>query len=81
MKPSFKLLCKMGFVVALGLAGQMASSAPTHAAARTFGMDDRIGSTQAGKDVTFTLLEQNPFMVDATKLKDIPLRVLFAKEK
>jgi predicted amidohydrolase YtcJ len=43
----------------------------TISAARTLDLEDRIGSISAGKEATFTLLEQNPFKVDPVKLKDI----------
>lgn len=42
-------------------------------AARTFEMDDKIGSIKVGKEATFTLLEQNPFKIPSEKLKDIPV--------
>ena len=45
----------------------------TITAARTFEMDDEIGSIKVGKEATFTLLEQNPFKIDPVKLKDIPV--------
>lgn len=53
----------------------------TSTAARTFGMDDRIGSIKVGKDATFTLLEQNPFKVDPAKLKDVPVAGVVYKGK
>jgi len=45
----------------------------TITAARTFEMDKKIGSIKVGKEATFTLLEQNPFKIDPTKIKDIPV--------
>ncbi len=45
----------------------------TITAARTFEMDKEIGSIKVGKEATFTLLEQNPFKIDPTKIKDIPV--------
>ena len=53
----------------------------TITAARTFGMDDRIGSIKAGKEANFTLLEQNPFKVEPAKLKDIPVAGVVYKGK
>lgn len=43
----------------------------TITAARTFEMEKEIGSIKVGKQATFTLLEENPFKIDPTKLKDI----------
>ena len=45
----------------------------TITAARTFEMEDTIGSIMEGKEATFTILEQNPFKIDPVKLKDIPV--------
>ncbi|BCG65238.1 MAG: hypothetical protein methR_P3063 [Methyloprofundus sp.] len=45
----------------------------TITAARTFEMEDEIGSIKVGKQATFTLLEQNPFKIAPEKLKDIPV--------
>ncbi len=45
----------------------------TITAARTFEMEDTIGSIKVGKEATFTLLEQNPFKIAPEKLKDIPV--------
>jgi len=45
----------------------------TITAARTFEMENEIGSIKVGKEATFTLLKQNPFKIDPTKLKDIPV--------
>ncbi|MEH6609052.1 MAG: amidohydrolase family protein [Halioglobus sp.] len=45
----------------------------TISAARTFDMEDKIGSIKVGKEATFTLLAQNPFKIPPEKLKDIPV--------
>ena len=45
----------------------------TITAARTFEMEDSIGSIKVGKEASFTLLEQNPFKIAPEKLKDIPV--------
>ncbi len=45
----------------------------TITAARTFEMEDTIGSIKVGKEATFTLLEQNPFKIAPEQLKDIPV--------
>ena len=45
----------------------------TITAARTFEMENEIGSIKKGKQATFTLLEQNPFKIDPVKIKDIPV--------
>jgi len=45
----------------------------TITAARTFEMDHRIGSIAVGKEATFTILEQNPFKIDRSLIKDIPV--------
>jgi predicted amidohydrolase YtcJ len=45
----------------------------TITAARTFEMENSIGSIKVGKEATFTLLEQNPFKIAPEKLKDIPI--------
>lgn len=45
----------------------------TITAARTFEMEEKIGSIKVGKEATFTILEQNPFKIDPVKLKDIPI--------
>jgi predicted amidohydrolase YtcJ len=42
-------------------------------AAYTLGVEDKIGSIQAGKFADFTVLEQDPFEVEPMKLKDIPV--------
>ena len=53
----------------------------TITAARTFEMDDKIGSIKVGKEATFTILGQNPFKVDPAKLKDIPIEGIVYKGK
>ena len=53
----------------------------TITAARTFEMEDKIGSIKVGKEATFTLLEQNPFKIDPLKLKDIPVAGVVYKGK
>jgi len=45
----------------------------TITAARTFEMEDVIGSIKVGKEATFTLLEQNPFKIPSVQIKDIPV--------
>lgn len=45
----------------------------TITAARTFEMENEIGSIKVGKEATFTLLEQNPFKIAPEDLKDIPV--------
>ena len=45
----------------------------TITAARTFEMEDTIGSIKEGKEATFTLLGRNPFTIAPEKLKDIPV--------
>jgi hypothetical protein len=45
----------------------------TITAARTFEMENEIGSIKKGKQANFTLLEQNPFKIDPVKIKDIPV--------
>lgn len=53
----------------------------TIVAARTFEKENEIGSIKVGKEATFTLLEQNPFKIDRTKLKDIPVAGVIYKGK
>ena len=45
----------------------------TITAARTFEMENVIGSIKVGKEATFTLLEQNPFKIPSEQMKDIPV--------
>ena len=40
-------------------------------AAYTLGVEDRIGSIQSGKFADFTVLDQDPFVVEPMKIKDI----------
>jgi predicted amidohydrolase YtcJ len=42
-------------------------------AAYTLGVEDKIGSIQAGKFADFTVLDQDPFEIEPMKLKDIPV--------
>jgi predicted amidohydrolase YtcJ len=42
-------------------------------AAYHLGMETKIGSIEAGKFADFTVLEQDPYTVDAMKIKDIPI--------
>lgn len=51
----------------------------TLTAARTFEMDNKIGSIKVGKEATFTLLGQNPFKIAPAKLKDIPIEGVIYK--
>jgi len=53
----------------------------TITAARTFEMDQQIGSIKVGKEATFTLLEQNPFKIDPIEIKDIPVAGVVYKGK
>ncbi len=45
----------------------------TITAARTFEMENVIGSIKEGKEATFTILRENPFKIEPEKLKDIPI--------
>jgi predicted amidohydrolase YtcJ len=42
-------------------------------AAFHLGMENKIGSIEAGKFADFTVLEQDPYAVDPMKIKDIPI--------
>ena len=42
-------------------------------AAHVIGLEDEIGSISAGKKADFAVLEQDPYEVDVTSLKDIPI--------
>ena len=53
----------------------------TISAARTFEMEDEIGSIKVGKEATFTLLAQNPFKISPKNLKDIPVLGVVYKGK
>ena len=55
----------------LGVEPQLALEAVTIDAARQVGQPDRLGSLEAGKEADFTILEDNPFTVDPTKITDI----------
>ena len=48
-----------------------ALKAVTIEAAYSWRMEDQIGSIEAGKLANFTVLEEDPFKVEATKIKDI----------
>ena len=50
---------------------QQALEAITINAARVLGRDDDIGSIRAGKKADFTVLEEDPFTVSPTALKDL----------
>jgi len=50
---------------------QEALHAITLGAAYTFGMDDEIGSIEAGKFADFAVLEDDPTEIDPLKLKDV----------
>lgn len=50
---------------------QRALEAVTIDAARQVGQPDRLGSLEAGKEADFTILEDNPFTVDPTKIDTI----------
>jgi predicted amidohydrolase YtcJ len=50
---------------------QRALEAVTIDAARQVGQPDQLGSLEAGKEADFTILEDNPFTVDPTKIDTI----------
>ncbi len=52
---------------------EAAMRAITIDAAYILGMEDEVGSIRAGKKADFTVLEQDPFAVDPTALRDIPI--------
>ncbi len=52
---------------------KLALRAITIEAARSLGMEDEIGSIRAGKLADFTVLEDDPYRVDAADLADIPI--------
>ncbi len=54
----------------------MTSIGCTHShddAAYVLGLENKIGSLEQGKLADFTILEEDPFEVDPTHLKDIPI--------
>lgn len=53
----------------------------TITAARTIELENEIGSIKEGKQSTFTILNQNPFKIDPTKIKDIPIDGIVYKGK
>jgi len=53
----------------------------TITAARTFEMENEIGSIKKGKEATFTILAQNPFKIKPENLKDIPVLGVIYKGK
>ncbi|HHH50030.1 MAG TPA: amidohydrolase [Saprospiraceae bacterium] len=53
----------------------------TISAARTIGEEKNIGSIKEGKEATFTILKQNPFKINPTKIKDIPIVGIVYKGK
>jgi predicted amidohydrolase YtcJ len=57
----------------LGLSVDKALRAITIDAAYSWRMEKELGSIARGKVANFTILEQNPYEVDATGLKDIPV--------
>ncbi len=42
-------------------------------AAFSWRQEDKIGSIAPGKIANFAVLEEDPYAVDATKLKDVPV--------
>ena len=55
----------------LALSRQAALRAITIDAAYSWGMEDKLGSIEAGKVANFTLLARDPYSVDLRELKDI----------
>jgi predicted amidohydrolase YtcJ len=53
----------------------------TITAARTFEMENEIGSIKEGKEATFTILKDDPFKIAPEKLKDIPVVGIIYKGK
>ena len=53
----------------------------TISAARTFEMENEIGSIKVGKEASFTILEENPFEIEPIKLKDIAIDGIVYKGK
>jgi len=60
-----------GKTIGVDLQGKTMVPGITITAARTFEMEDVIGSIKVGKEATFTLLEQNPFKIPSEQMKDI----------
>ena len=56
-----------------------AMKAITIDAARTLNQETSIGSIKVGKLANFTVLEENPFTIDAMKLKDIKVNAVVYK--
>lgn len=57
----------------LALSRDAALRAITIDAAYSWQMEDELGSIKEGKIANFTILEENPYLVDINKLKDIPI--------
>ena len=55
------------------LSREKALRAITIEAAYIIGLEDEIGSISAGKKADFAVLEQDPYEIDVTRLKDIPV--------
>lgn len=53
----------------------------TITAARTFEMEDSLGSIKVGKEASFTILKENPFKIDRMKIKDIGISAVVYKGK
>ena len=51
----------------------LALRAVTLEAARSLGLEDEIGSIRPGKYADFTVLEQDPYVVDPLELRDIEI--------
>jgi predicted amidohydrolase YtcJ len=58
----------------LAVSRHTALRAITIDAAYSWRMEDKIGSIKPGKNATFTILKQNPYMVAVDELKDITVR-------
>jgi imidazolonepropionase-like amidohydrolase len=59
----------VGYVMANGLSADSALAAVTINPARIFGLQDRIGTIEPGKDATLLLLDGSPFLVNTHVLK------------
>ena len=57
----------------LALSRDAALRAITIDAAYSWQMENELGSIKTGKIANFTILEENPYLVDINKLKDIPI--------